>query len=36
MGEVYLAEDKRLRRKVAVKILPRNFAGDRIRVRRFV
>src|SRR5215510_4786500 len=28
MGEVYLARDPRLRRKVAVKILPRSLAGD--------
>ncbi|MCY7375506.1 MAG: protein kinase [Pyrinomonadaceae bacterium] len=35
MGEVYLAEDKRLDRKVAIKILPADFAADEDRVRRF-
>jgi len=35
MGEVYLAEDTRLRRKVALKILPDYFTSDRTRVRRF-
>jgi len=35
MGEVYLAEDMRLRRKVALKILPAKFAADRERMRRF-
>jgi serine/threonine protein kinase/Flp pilus assembly protein TadD len=35
MGEVYLAEDTRLERKVALKILPAAFAQDAERMRRF-
>src|SRR5215813_3710101 len=35
MGEVYLAEDKRLRRKVALKLLPEAFTRNMARVRRF-
>ena len=35
MGEVYLAEDTRLHRKVALKILPTNLASDRNRMSRF-
>src|SRR5215204_532431 len=35
MGEVYLAEDMRLRRKVALKILPENIAAGQERLRRF-
>jgi eukaryotic-like serine/threonine-protein kinase len=35
MGEVYLAEDTRLRRKVALKTLPAEFASNRDRMRRF-
>src|SRR5262245_36806032 len=35
MGEVYLAEDERLRRKLALKILPSRFTQDRERVQRF-
>ena len=35
MGEVYLAEDTRLKRKVAVKVLPPEFAADPERLARF-
>ena len=35
MGEVYLAEDVRLGRPVALKLLPARFAVDADRVRRF-
>src|SRR5262245_33063175 len=35
MGEVYLAEDTRLRRKVALKLLPAQFTQDADRARRF-
>jgi len=35
MGEVYRAKDGRLRRSVAVKVLPKSFAGDADRLRRF-
>src|SRR4029077_18729348 len=35
MGEVYLAEDTRLHRKVALKILPAAVASNRDRMRRF-
>src|SRR4030095_1324632 len=35
MGEVYLALDTRLVRKVAVKVLPAEFTTDAARVRRF-
>src|SRR2546423_7148606 len=36
MGEVYLAQDMKLDRKVALKILPAEIAGDRNRMNRFV
>lgn len=35
MGEVWLAEDARLKRKVALKVLPESIARDRDRLRRF-
>ena len=36
MGEVYLAQDKNLDRKAALKILPADVAADHERMRRFV
>lgn len=36
MGEVYLAEDTKLRRKVALKLLPPQFSADNERKRRFL
>ncbi|MGH9847482.1 MAG: protein kinase domain-containing protein, partial [Blastocatellia bacterium] len=35
MGEVYLAEDAHLRRKIALKVLPDSLAQDKDRLRRF-
>jgi serine/threonine protein kinase len=35
MGEVYLAEDTKLDRRVALKLLPDDFAADPARVERF-
>jgi serine/threonine protein kinase/dipeptidyl aminopeptidase/acylaminoacyl peptidase len=35
MGKVYLAEDTKLHRKVALKILPLDLAADKDRIRRF-
>ena len=36
MGEVYLAQDTKLERKVALKILPVDLAANQDRMRRFV
>jgi serine/threonine-protein kinase len=36
MGEVYLAQDLKLDRKVALKILPADVAADQTRMRRFI
>ena len=36
MGEVFLAQDTKLDRKVALKILPSEFAADLDRMSRFV
>jgi len=36
MGEVYLASDTRLDRKVALKLLPAGLTGDKDRLRRFI
>jgi serine/threonine protein kinase len=36
MGEVYLAQDTNLDRKVALKILPADLASHRDRMERFV
>ena len=36
MGEVWLAEDTRLERQVALKLLPAEFTQDADRMRRFM
>ena len=36
MGEVYLAEDQKLNRKVALKILPAAVSSDRKSLNRFL
>lgn len=36
MGEVYLAQDSRLNRKVALKILPKQLIADTKRTQRFI
>ncbi|MGH9843985.1 MAG: FlgO family outer membrane protein [Blastocatellia bacterium] len=36
MGEVYLARDSRLERKIAIKLLPAEFTRDPARLHRFV
>src|SRR5689334_8569376 len=36
MGEVYLAQDTKLDRTVAIKVLPADLAQDQSRMRRFV
>src|ERR1700730_9486509 len=35
MGEVYLAEDTQLHRKIALKVLPSELASNQDRMRRF-
>jgi len=35
MGEVYRAKDSKLRREVAIKVVPREFQSDPVRLARF-
>jgi eukaryotic-like serine/threonine-protein kinase len=35
MGKVYLAQDKRLGRRIALKLLPASYSNDLVRLRRF-
>jgi serine/threonine protein kinase len=36
MGEIYLAEDLKLRRQVAIKFLPEDLTRDATRKERFI